>query len=213
MRPRTLFSLRTEYGNTQGNSEGLQGAQKTKPRWQCSSELRHWDRGSRTAFRLGFPRFVVPSCPSSTTSVGNEAVNALLGCGLPIGGISEFTPPRLCGTNVSRSVCPECGDRRFCMIQKRHEHGLMDDSRALVRRVEFAAGVAAHLFGNPQQWPQKMGEPHAYPTISVCFATESKLRIDGCALARQQLGTARSLISLSIDDETNISNAVMKPEI
>lgn len=89
----------------------------------------------------------------------------------------------------------------------------MDDSGALVRRVEFAAAVGAHLSGNPQQWPQKVGGPHAYPTISVRFAMESTLRIDGCALARQQLGTARSLIFLSIDDETNISNAVMKLEI
>ena len=40
-----------------------------------------------------------------------------------------------------------------------------------------------------------------------------RVRIAGCVIARQRPGTAKGFVFLSLEDETGVANAILRPEI
>ena len=49
------------------------------------------------------------------------------------------------------------------------------------------------------------------PTATQHYAKITPLKVAGCVIARQRPGTAHGFIFLSIEDETDIANAIVDP--
>jgi recombination protein RecA len=93
--------------------------------------------------------------------IGNEAVNGLLGGGIPIGGISEFTGPATAGrTSLAMSVLSEaCVDSACAYI---------DVSDSLDARSAAAAGIRLEnllwvRFSEREEAKQSKNPPHINP--------------------------------------------------
>jgi error-prone DNA polymerase len=71
--------------------------------------------------------------------------------------------------------------------------------------------VGPHPMAYRREWLNAMGIRRASELRDL--PTGKRLRIGGCVITRQRPGTAKGFVFLSLEDETGIANAIIRPDL
>lgn len=71
--------------------------------------------------------------------------------------------------------------------------------------------VGPHPMAYRRAWLDAMGIRRAIELRDL--PTGKRLRIGGCVITRQRPGTAKGFVFLSLEDETGVANAIVKPDL
>jgi len=71
--------------------------------------------------------------------------------------------------------------------------------------------VGPHPMAYRRQWLNAMGIRRASELRDL--PTGKRLRIGGCVITRQRPGTAKGFVFLSLEDETGVANAIIRPDL
>jgi len=71
--------------------------------------------------------------------------------------------------------------------------------------------VGPHPMAYRREWLSAMGIRRASDLRSL--PSGKRLRIGGCVITRQRPGTAKGFVFLSLEDETGVANAIVRPDM
>ena len=71
--------------------------------------------------------------------------------------------------------------------------------------------VGPHPMAYKRAWLNAMGIRRASELRDL--PTGKRLRIGGCVITRQRPGTAKGFVFLSLEDETGVANAIVRPDL
>ena len=71
--------------------------------------------------------------------------------------------------------------------------------------------VGPHPMAYRREWLNAMGIRRASDLRDL--PTGKRLRIGGCVITRQRPGTAKGFVFLSLEDETGVANAIIRPDL
>jgi error-prone DNA polymerase len=71
--------------------------------------------------------------------------------------------------------------------------------------------VGPHPMAYRRQWLNAMGIRRAVELRDL--PTGKRLRIGGCVITRQRPGTAKGFVFISLEDETGVANAIIRPDL
>jgi error-prone DNA polymerase len=71
--------------------------------------------------------------------------------------------------------------------------------------------VGPHPMAYRRAWLNAMGIRRASDLRDL--PTGKRLRIGGCVITRQRPGTAKGFVFLSLEDETGVANAIVRPDL
>jgi error-prone DNA polymerase len=86
-----------------------------------------------------------------------------------------------------------------------HEERLVADFRGT------GLTVGPHPMAYKRAWLNAMGIRRASELRDL--PTGKRLRIGGCVITRQRPGTAKGFVFLSLEDETGVANAIVRPDL
>jgi error-prone DNA polymerase len=86
-----------------------------------------------------------------------------------------------------------------------HEERLVADFRGT------GLTVGPHPMAYRREWLKAMGIRRASELREL--PTGKRLRIGGCVITRQRPGTAKGFVFLSLEDETGVANAIIRPDL
>jgi len=71
--------------------------------------------------------------------------------------------------------------------------------------------VGPHPMAYRRTWLNAMGIRRAIELRNL--PTGKRIRIGGCVITRQRPGTAKGFVFLSLEDETGVANAIVRPDL
>jgi error-prone DNA polymerase len=91
------------------------------------------------------------------------------------------------------------------LMPMNHEERLVADFRGT------GLTVGPHPMAYRREWLNAMGIRRASELRDL--PTGKRLRIGGCVITRQRPGTAKGFVFLSLEDETGVANAIVRPDL
>jgi error-prone DNA polymerase len=96
-------------------------------------------------------------------------------------------------------------DERSPLARMNQEERLVADFRGT------GLTVGPHPMAYKRAWLNAMGIRRASELRDL--PTGKRLRIGGCVITRQRPGTAKGFVFLSLEDETGVANAIVRPDL
>jgi len=96
-------------------------------------------------------------------------------------------------------------DERSPLARMNHEERLVADFHGT------GLTVGPHPMAYRREWLNAMGIRRACELRDL--PTGKRLRIGGCVITRQRPGTAKGFVFLSLEDETGVANAIVRPDL
>jgi len=96
-------------------------------------------------------------------------------------------------------------DERSPLAPMNHEERLVADFHGT------GLTVGKHPMAYKRTWLTAMGIRRAIELRD--FPTGKRLRIGGCVITRQRPGTAKGFVFISLEDETGVANAIIRPDL
>ena len=96
-------------------------------------------------------------------------------------------------------------DERSPLVPMNHEERLVADFHGT------GLTVGPHPMAYRRAWLNAMGIRRANELRDL--PTGKRLRIGGCVITRQRPGTAKGFVFLSLEDETGVANAIVRPDL
>jgi error-prone DNA polymerase len=96
-------------------------------------------------------------------------------------------------------------DSRSPLAPMNHEERLVADFHGT------GLTVGPHPMAYRREWLKAMGIRRACELREL--PTGKRLRIGGCVITRQRPGTAKGFVFLSLEDETGVANAIVRPDL
>jgi error-prone DNA polymerase len=96
-------------------------------------------------------------------------------------------------------------DERSPLAAMDHEERLVADFRGT------GLTVGPHPMAYRREWLNAMGIRRACELRDL--PTGKRIRIGGCVITRQRPGTAKGFVFLSLEDETGVANAIVRPDM
>ena len=169
-------------------------------------------------------------------SIGNQF--PIADCRLPIEKTSHFDHSTI---KIQQSTIPEIGNRNSAIANSLHRRDALWQVEAAVRpsgplleqNAEPDAAsplapmnheerlvadfhgtgltVGPHPMAYKRAWLNAMGIRRASELRDL--PTGKRIRIGGCVITRQRPGTAKGFVFLSLEDETGVANAIVRPDL
>ena len=169
-------------------------------------------------------------------SIGNQF--PIADCRLPIEKTSHFDHSTI---KIQQSTIPEIGNRNSAIANPLHRRDALWQVEAAVRpsgplleqNAEPDAAsplapmnheerlvadfhgtgltVGPHPMAYKRAWLNAMGIRRASELRDL--PTGKRIRIGGCVITRQRPGTAKGFVFLSLEDETGVANAIVRPDL
>ena len=96
-------------------------------------------------------------------------------------------------------------DERSPLVPMNHEERLVADFHGT------GLTVGPHPMAYKRAWLNAMGIRRASDLRDL--PTGKRIRIGGCVITRQRPGTAKGFVFLSLEDETGVANAIVRPDL
>ena len=96
-------------------------------------------------------------------------------------------------------------DERSPLVPMNHEERLVADFHGT------GLTVGPHPMAYRRDWLNAMGIRRANELRNL--PTGKRIRIGGCVITRQRPGTAKGFVFLSLEDETGVANAIVRPDL
>ena len=96
-------------------------------------------------------------------------------------------------------------DERSPLVPMNHEERLVADFHGT------GLTVGPHPMAYKRSWLNAMGIRRASELRDL--PTGKRIRIGGCVITRQRPGTAKGFVFLSLEDETGVANAIVRPDL
>jgi len=96
-------------------------------------------------------------------------------------------------------------DERSPLAPMNHEERLVADFHGT------GLTVGPHPMAYRREWLKAMGIRRASELRNL--PTGKRIRIGGCVITRQRPGTAKGFVFLSLEDETGVANAIVRPDL
>jgi error-prone DNA polymerase len=96
-------------------------------------------------------------------------------------------------------------DERSPLAPMNHEERLVADFHGT------GLTVGPHPMAYKRDWLNAMGIRRAIELRNM--PTGNRIRIGGCVITRQRPGTAKGFVFLSLEDETGVANAIVRPDL
>jgi error-prone DNA polymerase len=96
-------------------------------------------------------------------------------------------------------------DERSPLAPMNHEERLVADFHGT------GLTVGPHPMAYRREWLNAMGIRRACELRDL--PTGKRIRIGGCVITRQRPGTAKGFVFLSLEDETGVANAIVRPDM
>jgi error-prone DNA polymerase len=96
-------------------------------------------------------------------------------------------------------------DERSPLAPMNHEERLVADFHGT------GLTVGPHPMAYRREWLKAMGIRRACELRNL--PTGKRIRIGGCVITRQRPGTAKGFVFLSLEDETGVANAIVRPDM
>jgi error-prone DNA polymerase len=158
-------------------------------------------------YGYGFPRIFTDAFNNQKSIINNSARNSVLAAR------NSQLHRRDALWQVERAVRPSGPllethpepDERSPLAPMNHEERLVADFHGT------GLTVGPHPMAYRRAWLNAMGIRRASELRDL--PTGKRLRIGGCVITRQRPGTAKGFVFLSLEDETGVANAIVRPDL
>ena len=170
------------------------------------SPRRHGGTEKKNEYGHGFSRIFTDSFNNQKSTINNSSRNSVPGTRYShhrrdaLWQVERAVRPA--GPLLEQSAEP---DERSPLAPMNHEERLVADFHGT------GLTVGPHPMAYRRAWLNAMGIRRASELRDL--PTGKRLRIGGCVITRQRPGTAKGFVFLSLEDETGVANAIVRPDL